>query len=168
MPPSVLHCIDRVQDRFLREMGLTDVVALCKFRLAPLQLRRDIAVLGLLRRVNLGLVSEQIASLFPKIGVRQVLGQYPAARVRTASRYHNKQLLDRISPDSSMQMQRSILGMVHCYNCLLLRFVDLPSVRLFQRGFQKSAMERAGQGHAGWQDIFEFGRPSGNIVRFHT
>ena len=62
--PSVLACIDRVQRLFLREIGLCDVEALLDYRLAPWDVRRDIAMLGLLHRVNLGLVSEQMADLF--------------------------------------------------------------------------------------------------------
>ena len=65
--PSVLDCINRVQRRFLRALTMSDVDALVHFRLAPLETRRDIAILGLLHRVNLGLVSKQIEDLFPKM-----------------------------------------------------------------------------------------------------
>ena len=51
--PSVLGAIDRVQRRFLREVGLRDEQALLDFNLAPLRCRRDIAMLGLLHRVAL-------------------------------------------------------------------------------------------------------------------
>ena len=60
--PAVYHCtdsvleqVDRVQRRFLRETGLTEEEALLKYHLAPLQTRRDIAMLGLIHRTVLGL-----------------------------------------------------------------------------------------------------------------
>ena len=63
--PSTLECIDRVQRRFLRRIGLTDEQALLDFRLAPLKVRREIGILGFLHRVILGQVSGQISELFP-------------------------------------------------------------------------------------------------------
>ena len=55
--PVVCHCtvtaledLDRVQRRFLREVGLSPEEALLEYNLAPLQTRRDIAMLGLIHR----------------------------------------------------------------------------------------------------------------------
>ena len=45
--PSLLHRIDRIQDRFLREIGVTPEESLEKHRLAPLTGRRDSGMLGL-------------------------------------------------------------------------------------------------------------------------
>ena len=50
---SILANIDRVQSRFLRRVGLSEEEAFVKFRLAPLSMRRDIAILGFLHRVVL-------------------------------------------------------------------------------------------------------------------
>ena len=47
---TVLHAIDGVQARFLRDMGVTAIKALLDFNLAPLGSRRDIAMLGLIQR----------------------------------------------------------------------------------------------------------------------
>ena len=47
---SVLAQLDRLQDSFLREIGLFREEALIHFNLAPLSMRRDIALLGLLHR----------------------------------------------------------------------------------------------------------------------
>ena len=58
--PAVYHCtatvldqVDRVQRRFLREVGLTEEQALHHHNLAPLQTRRDMAMLGLIHRTVL-------------------------------------------------------------------------------------------------------------------
>ena len=91
---SVLDCIDRVQRRFLREMDMPEEAALINFRLAPLRARRGMAILGFLHRVNLDQVSDQIKAMFPQIGQRPDIGDHIPARVRGATAWHNRQLLD--------------------------------------------------------------------------
>ena len=44
----MLNRIDRVQRRFLRELGFNEKVALNDYRLAPLESRRDMAMLAML------------------------------------------------------------------------------------------------------------------------
>ena len=61
----LLHRIDRIQDRFLREIGVTPEESLEKHRLAPLTSRRDIGMLGLLHKIVLGEAPSQLAALFP-------------------------------------------------------------------------------------------------------
>ena len=68
---SELERIDRVQERFLRNVGLTELSALMDYRLAPLPSRRDIAMLGLLHNVVLGKAPAPLAALFPIVGVVQ-------------------------------------------------------------------------------------------------
>ena len=62
--PSVLDRIDRVQRRFLRVVGFTELEALELYRLAPLPCRRDMAMLGVLHKISLGLAPSQLAALF--------------------------------------------------------------------------------------------------------
>ena len=61
---SNLDCIEKIQRRFLRAVGLSEERALLDYRLAPLQTRRCIGILGFLHRVVLGQVSAQIFDLF--------------------------------------------------------------------------------------------------------
>ena len=63
---TTLFRIDRIQDRFLRELGLTELQALKDFRLAPLSSRRDMGMLGLLHKVTLGKAPPQLSTLFPR------------------------------------------------------------------------------------------------------
>ena len=56
---STLPGIDAVQKRFLRECGLSDEDALLHLNLAPLETRRDIAMLGLLHQPVLGIGPRQ-------------------------------------------------------------------------------------------------------------
>jgi hypothetical protein len=61
---DVLSKLDEVQTRFLRDVGVSEVEALMEFNLAPLALRRDIAMLGMLHRAKLGLGPPQLRELF--------------------------------------------------------------------------------------------------------
>ena len=47
---SVLEPLNKVQEGYLRRLGLTEVESLMEFRLAPLSCRRDMAMLGVLHR----------------------------------------------------------------------------------------------------------------------
>ena len=78
--PSVLDRIDRVQRRFLREMGFTEVEALELYRLAPLQCRRDMAMLGALHKITIGIAPNQLSTRFTILGT--VAGPLMARRLR--------------------------------------------------------------------------------------
>ena len=52
---TTLDHIDRVQRRFLRSVGVSELEALTKYKLAPLPAREDMAMLSLLRRVCHGI-----------------------------------------------------------------------------------------------------------------
>ena len=67
--PSVLDRVDRVQRRFLREIGFTEAEALERFRLAPLPCRREIAMMGALHKVALGIAPPHLAALFPVLKI---------------------------------------------------------------------------------------------------
>ena len=160
--PSVLEGIDRVQRRFLREVGLTETEALLNFRLAPLPARRDMAILGFLHRVALGLVSDQVRDLFPPV---------PPAPVRAGrfgARVHNKQLLDRVERLSTDQFRRSIFGMVNCYNSLPQFVVDKPSVASFQGALQDALKAQASAGVEDWQRMLSDGRKYASLLRFQA
>jgi hypothetical protein len=88
--PSTLAWIDRVQARFLREVGLSEMEALRYFRLAPLRSRRDMAMLGALHRVNLSLAPSQLEAFFPKLG--RVQEPTLSQRLRFWRQLHSKQL----------------------------------------------------------------------------
>ena len=54
-PPAIYHAIsillcnvDRIQQRFVSDLGLTDLDALVHFKFAPLASQRDTALLGLI------------------------------------------------------------------------------------------------------------------------
>ena len=61
---TVLNQVDKLQDNFLRDLGITREAALMDFNLAPLFMRRDIALLGLLHRSAIGEGPTQFRELF--------------------------------------------------------------------------------------------------------
>ena len=100
---SVLDRVDSVQRRLLRELGLTELDALLRYRFAPLPSRRDIAMLGVLHRVVLGLAPPQLASFFHLLGiVGEPLGR---RRVRGWVPLHCKQLCTPCTFTSTDTMQ---------------------------------------------------------------
>ena len=136
--------------------------------MAPLETRRDISILGMLHRVNLGLVSPQMQELFPRVGVRPVDRRSVASRVRSARSYHDRQLLDRVSATSTVQFRLSIFGMVQCYNALPQSIVNASSVKAFQRSLQLKLIDRVRGGYDDWQQIVTIGRRYASILRFQA
>ena len=62
---TVLARLDAVQRRFLRELGITEAQALLDHSLAPLETRRDIAMLGVIHRAALKLGPPQLHGFSP-------------------------------------------------------------------------------------------------------
>ena len=52
---SVLNEIDDVQSRFLRQFEVSEESAFAHFNVAPLNVRRDISILGIIHRASLNL-----------------------------------------------------------------------------------------------------------------
>ena len=150
--PSILARIDRVQERFLREIGVTQKEALNDYRLAPLSSRRGMGLLGALHKINLDLVPPQFQTLFPKLG----RAEEPVRRKRL--RYwrplHSKQLCTQATFASSQTFKRSIFGLVHCYNALPQRLADLDTVKTFQRCLQAALLRLAELGAGDWPKLY--------------
>ena len=97
---TVLNQLDRTQDNFFRELGIDSTAALMDFNLAPLSMRRDIALLGILHRAALGEGPPQFREYFRR----------EEGSLRLVDLLENKTL--------SPLMRRSILGLVRVYNSL--------------------------------------------------
>ena len=156
-----------MQTRFLRAVGFYEEEALVNFRLAPLCMRRGIAILGFLHRVVLGLTSTQVAQLFPMAAPSSIVSDQISAHVRGLARRQNKQIADKVTSPSSEQFKRSIFGMVQCYNALLQFSVDAQTVSRFQSRLQRAVMSQINTGQcANWQHIFRDCRRYGSLLRF--
>ena len=136
---------------------MTEEQALLDYNLAPLNSRRDIAVLGLIHRTVLGLGPAHFKSWFFPTSTPP--HQY---RTRQQTRRHTKQLHDYLQGNHTELLRRSLLGQTRRYNTLTQETVDCKTVRLFQRKLQTTLKEKAKQqleaegvlrrGEARWQD----------------
>ena len=62
--PSVLNTIDHVQRRSLREVNMSELEAFELFNLAPVRVRRDISMLGVVYRIAHGLTPNALSAFF--------------------------------------------------------------------------------------------------------
>lgn len=150
--PSVLAWVDRVQERFLRELGISDLAALRDYRVAPLRCRRDMGMLGALHKVNLDVAPPQFKALFPRVG--EVHEPPLRQRLRYWRPLHTKQLATPVDYASSEVLRRSLFGLVHGYNALPQGLVDCPSVKAFQRKLQLGLLKLAEAGVDDWKLFF--------------
>jgi hypothetical protein len=102
---AVLARLDAVPTRFLREACVSEVDALVHFNLAPLSVRRDVAMLGVIHRTMLDLGPPHFRKFFKRADVAGV------AR-------HRNQLKDPRDNIASPLIRRSALGLVAVYNFL--------------------------------------------------
>ena len=130
---AVLQRLDAVQNKFLKDIGVDEVTALAEFHLAPLNVRRDIAMLGLIHRTMLGKGPPQFADFF--------------------KRQDNGLLHDPRKECRAPLIKRSAFGLVAVYNMLPLRVVAARSVKLFQRELQEIICNHAVAGYPQWQEI---------------
>ena len=148
--PYVLAMVDDIQTSFLASLNIDAVSALCKFNLAPLGCRQDIAMLGTLHKIALGMGPAPIAKLFPlATSALHTLGW-------TGGPAHFRQLADPVYPQSPLVLKRSIFGMVAVYNRLPSAIVRRPSVKLFQSSLQLLLKEKASCTTDGsWEAFFK-------------
>ena len=83
--PSILARIDRVQERFLREIGVTQKEALNDYRLAPLSSRRGMGLLGALHKINLDICAAEVSSSLSEDGPQRRTVASPEAAILEAA-----------------------------------------------------------------------------------
>ena len=118
---SLLCRLDKTQDRFLREIGVGPKEALLEHGLAPLHMRRDIAMLGVIHRAAIGEGPPQFRKIFKR---------------RAGSR-----LLEDPYQDvaSSPLIRRSAWGLIPVYNKLGSGAQSIATTALFQQYLQERA-----------------------------
>ena len=154
--PAVYHCeattldeLDRVQRRFLRAVNLTAEQALEQYKLAPLQARRDMAMLGLVHRTVLGTGPEHFRKWFFAAG-----GPSHNFETKYRTAKHSKQLHDYLDGSHTELLRRSALGLTRVYNRLPQATVDARSVRAFQRELQTRLTALAKLQAPNWEATF--------------
>jgi hypothetical protein len=131
---ALLERLDRVQTKFLADLSIDDSTALLAFNLAPLQTRRDIAMLGLIHRTTLG--------KGPKHFKEHFWLERPG------------QLHDYRGEYTSAVVSRSALGLAAIYNMLPDGIKTATSVPNFQKRLQAELKMRAEAGIPDWHQTY--------------
>ena len=147
-----LEELQRMQDKLLEASGFASAVeAMEGVKLAPLRVRRDIAMLGLIHRAVLGKGPAQFREFFkPDELVRR--------EGRGKHRLHLKLLplhwSDFALPGSrpAAYVEQSAHGLIRVYNKLPVNIVERCScVSSFQKSLQELVLRRAQAGHGDWE-----------------
>ena len=126
-----LSCrLGSVQTSFVEHLGLSERVAFIEFQLAPLELRRDIGMLGALWKIAHGKAHKFLQEMFPMCSFAPVL-----PNTRGIARRHQLRFVDRCVGDQLEQFSRSLFGLVRVWNDLPTHIVEIDSVKSFQSVF---------------------------------
>ena len=115
-------------------------------KLAPLALRRDIAALGLLHKIQFGEAHPDFSGLF-----QQRVDAAPDA-TRHGSRRHGRQFLE--IPNNSYDFNQSSFCLTKVYNVLLEYVVAGPSANAFQFALTKDARIDCQTGRSDWITMY--------------
>ena len=136
-----------------------EVEALERYKLAPLETRRDIGMLGLLHRISLGLAPKLLADLFPLApDSRPRIGIPNQTRLHRTVQRHNRQFMER--DGHTDVFRRSVFGRVASYNLLPQSMVDMSSVKGFQRMLHLAVLRAARSNGENWSRLL-----SGQVLR---
>lgn len=148
--PNVLKLIDDIQGSFLQQLEVSQLAAFLEYNLAPLSLRRDIAMLGVLFKVSHKKAPPPVCALFKPYG----RGALTAYRFVSAEVFHSFALHDPIEPTHPVMLKRSLFGLIAIYNRLPQELVEVESTQSFQRKLQRLARDAAVDGDAHWHLMF--------------
>ena len=148
---SALTLLDAVQEKVLKVVGMSSEQASNAVNLAPLAVRRDIAMLGVIHRAALGRGPDQFREFFrPDINAR-----------RERSGKHGLQLMpfqnhasDFVLPGSrpADYIENSAYGLLRICNMLPADIVEAsPCVQSFQKALQMMVKGRAREGCSDWE-----------------
>jgi len=138
---SILAPLDRVQTTFVHNFNLDVIDAFMNHNLAPLSLRRDIAMLGFLHKCILPGAHPEMEKLFPRQGNGNDGAPRRLWNILTFSRrtFH---------PDLA---RRSLFGLTYVYNALPEHIVSLNTVQEFQHELTDLARRKIRHGHGDWE-----------------
>ena len=123
---TTLLPLDLIQNRFLRELGISVEDAAIHLKLLPLRIRRQIAVLGIIKRAQLRRGPPQFWNWF----------QNDTFSGYSSTIKHTRPIRQVVHHQAPQYLRRSILGMIKIYNWLPQRIVDRATVKEFQSELQ--------------------------------
>ena len=148
---SALALLDAVQDKVLSVAGMSKVEALNAANLAPLAVRRDIAMLGVIHRAAIGRGPEQLKQFF-KADVnarREGLGKHGLQLLPLPDHYSDFALPGSMS---AQYIQHSAHGLIGVYNLLPANIIEVSAcVPSFQKALQDMVKSRANSGCTDWE-----------------
>ena len=141
---SVLQELDDVQKRFLHQIDLSEETAFLEFNLAPLCVRRDIAILGCIHRASLCQGPPALWRFFRRA---------TATRDSTTRQIHRNslQIIEWSRGRNLEIMRRSALGMIRVYNMLPQGVVEKVNVKSFQSALTQMVRDRLIAGDHAWR-----------------
>ena len=146
---TVLDPLDRSLDNFLRDIQLDARSAFLEHNMAPLSMRRDIAMLGFLHKRMLGDTHVDICSLLP------LIPELETRRCTRSRSYRPSRMLEETFHGSRPALiRRSIFGLTRVYNKLPQHIVDSESCNEFQHHLNAFAHDRCRAGAPEWKMIF--------------
>ena len=143
---SALKPLDRIWGSFLDEIGLTPEASFLEFNMAPLCVRRDIAMLGMLHKCTLQTAHPRLQELFPSAPQADHL-----RRTRSQHLKHNRQLVELCKGNFLEIMRRSVFGLVRVYNLLPHEVVWTKTVQDFQKSLTELLRSRCESGMVNWE-----------------
>ena len=145
---TVLEKLDRVQNHFVKEVGLTCDDASLLQNLVPLSVRRDIGMLGLIFQCSHGTAHHSLQDLFPKA---------PSATHSYKTRFqvycHTMQPIETREGTHHALLRRSVFGLLRIWNRLPSRVVHAPSVKEFQNMLTDIARSACRRGYPQWMCV---------------
>ena len=156
---SALALLDSVQDKILRVAGMSKIDALNSANLAPLAVRRDIAMLGVIHRAALGLGPKQFRDFFKldENARRDGRGKH---RFQLNPLQHHASDFALPGSGPAKYIEHSAFGLIGVYNMLPADVVEIsPSVRQFQGALQALVKNRANSGCTDWEMLLSPRRP---------
>ena len=142
----MLQKIDFIQEKFLSDIGLTEEEALLDYNCAPLSTRRDVAVLGLLHKCNLGEAHPLLARLFfrdPSPPNRNTAIFPPLHDFRMSDNFYASHL--------PSLLRSSIFSQIRIYNLLAPSLVDHNTVHDFESDLMNVVRSRCTRRVVNWQ-----------------
>ena len=134
--------LDNLQTHFVKSLGLTEEDAFTNFNLAPLCVRRDIGVLGLLHKIKLGLCHSDFRDVF-------LFDDVPRRTTRHNARRHAWQFKEE--DGKTLYFNHSIFGAVKVYNVLPKHTVRSNSVKSLQRLLTREAKFQCQNNNLNWK-----------------
>ena len=145
----MLKPLNDIYTTFADQVGISQETALVEFNLAPLDTRRDMAMLALLHKVSLGIAPEPIRNLFKaRSGTLDMHGFGGTFST------HCRQLHDPVAFNHPVIIKRSIFGLIRIYNRLPTYTLDAKTPKVFQHRLQNAAKDAARANSAIWQQMF--------------